>query len=80
MTQHYQRNTSAVLMYCPTCGKKTMHQVNDRRVGACLEPHVSGLSNAQKKREKEKAARRAMSDRQGDLFGDGDAGEKYGEQ
>jgi len=40
MTQHYTRNTTAILQYCPTCRKNTMHAVYDRRVGHCLENHV----------------------------------------
>lgn len=66
MAQHYQRNVTAVMMYCPTCGKQTMHQVNDRRVGTCLEPHVFGLSKAQEKR----AEKKAEDERQPGLFGE----------
>ena len=40
MTQHYTRNTRAVKQYCPTCNRKTMHSVYDRRVGHCLENHA----------------------------------------
>jgi len=64
MMQHYQRNTCGILKFCPTCGKKTMHQVNDRRVGTCTEPHVFGLSKAQEKQAAEKAKR----DRQPGFF------------
>ncbi len=48
--QHYTQDTKAVLLFCPTCNRKTMHQVNDHRVGSCLEPHVTGMSRAQAKR------------------------------
>lgn len=65
MTQHYQRNVSAVSHWCPTCGRMTMHQVNDRRMGTCLEQHVTGMSKAQEKRAKEKAEH----ERQPGLFG-----------
>ncbi len=68
MTQHYQRNTIAVLMFCPTCNKKTMHQVNDKRVGTCLAQHASGLSRAQ-----EKAAKKKTDDNQAMLFEKGGA-------
>ena len=47
--QHYQRNVSAVSKWCNHCGKMTMHQVNDGRVGTCLEPHVTGMSKAQER-------------------------------
>ena len=47
MTQHYQRNVIAVMRYCPTCGTETMHRVDDKRVGNCLSPHVTGLSKKQ---------------------------------
>ena len=52
--QHYQRNVKAIMMYCPTCGKMTMHRVDDRRVGSCINPHVFGMSKKQEKREKDK--------------------------
>ena len=64
MTQHYQRNVAAVTKYCPTCGKMTLHQVDDRRVGRCREQHVFGMSKAQTKRE----AQRVADARQPDLF------------
>jgi len=48
--QHYQRNTSGILKFCPTCNRKTMHRVDDRRVGSCVEIHVTGMSKAQTKR------------------------------
>jgi len=52
MSHHETRNTTAVLAWCPTCGKNTLHQVSDRRRGTCLEQHVSGLSKAQQQRKK----------------------------
>lgn len=66
MTQHYQRNVVGVSRYCPTCGKVTMHRVDDRRMGTCTEPHVFGMSKAQEKR----AAEKATDDRQPGLFGE----------
>ena len=50
MSQHYTQDTTAVFLFCSTCNRKTMHQVNDHRVGSCLEPHATGLSKAQAKR------------------------------
>ncbi len=64
MTQHYQRNVVGVSKYCPTCNRKTIHQVNDRRVGTCTEPHVFGMSKAQEKR----AEKKAEDERQPGLF------------
>lgn len=40
MAEHYTRNTVKVLAYCPTCNRQTMHRVDDRRLGCCLETHV----------------------------------------
>lgn len=39
MSQHYTKNTKQVLHYCPTCNRQTMHRVDDRRLGCCLENH-----------------------------------------
>lgn len=36
MPQHYTRNTIAASFYCPTCGKDTLHRIDDRRRGPCL--------------------------------------------
>jgi hypothetical protein len=49
--QHYQKNVTGVLLWCSPCGKKTMHRVDENRVGNCVEPHALGLSRAQQKRE-----------------------------
>jgi PHP family Zn ribbon phosphoesterase len=35
--KHETRNTVAILKWCNTCGKMTMHGVSDRRVGLCQE-------------------------------------------
>lgn len=64
MTQHYTRSTSAVLVYCPTCNRKTMHRVDDRRIGPCLEHGARELTRKQE-REKE---RREEEQKQGSLF------------
>ena len=52
------------LICVPICKKdrETMHRVDDRRVGSCVEQHVFGLSKAQEKRAKKEA------DKQPDLF------------
>ena len=53
-----------VLLFCPTCNRKTMHRVDDRRVGCCQEIHVTGLSQAQLKRadKKDKELQNKQSD------------------
>jgi len=53
MSQHYTRNTAAVLAYCPTCNRKTMHRVDDRRLGPCLEHGKPEYSQSQLKRMRE---------------------------
>jgi len=50
--QHYTKNTTGILRFCPTCNKKTMHRVDGGRVGCCTETHVEGLSKAQEKSKK----------------------------
>ena len=52
MTQHYTRSTTAVMAYCPTCNRKTMHRVDDRRIGPCLEHKAQGMSKKQEKLNK----------------------------
>jgi hypothetical protein len=60
--QHYPKNVSAVWIWCNVCNRRTMHRVDDRRVGSCVEQHVFGLSKAQEKRAKKEA------DKQLELF------------
>jgi hypothetical protein len=45
--QHYQRNVIAITKWCDVCGRLTSHRVSDRRVGSCMESHVTGLSKKQ---------------------------------
>ena len=35
--EHYTRNTVSVSAYCSKCGKKTLHRVDDVKLGPCLE-------------------------------------------
>jgi hypothetical protein len=37
VAQHYTRNTVSAQAWCPKCGKQTMHRVDDRRIGPCLD-------------------------------------------
>ena len=39
MAEHYTNSTTGVLKYCPTCNKKTMHQVSGKRLGLCENSH-----------------------------------------
>ncbi len=58
MAEHYSRNTTAVLKYCPTCNRNTMHKVSGKRIGLCTNSHV-----------KEPAKKKETPDNnQGDLF------------
>jgi hypothetical protein len=59
--QHYPKNTIRILKFCSVCNKKTMHRVDDGRVGVCTEPHVKGMSKKQKQRDK-------RQNKSGDLF------------
>jgi hypothetical protein len=55
----------------------TMHRVDDKRVGNCINPHVFGMSKKQEKQEK--AKQKATENQSLDLFigatqkGEGDA-------
>lgn len=51
MPEHYTSNTTAVLRYCPTCNRKTMHRVYNKRIGCCLENHVKAKSPAKPSQE-----------------------------
>lgn len=73
MTQHYQRNVTAIMRYCPTCGTETMHRVSDRRVGSCLNSHVTGLSKKQEaklRQEIKQFQQDKVNSKQPDLFGE----------
>lgn len=59
MAEHYTRNTSGVLKWCPTCGRNTLHLVANKRVGLCSETHV---------KDTDKKPFTPESGSQGDLF------------
>jgi ribosomal protein L44E len=67
--EHYPKNTVRITKFCPTCNKRTMHRVDNKRVGICIEPHVKGLSKKQER--KLKAEQHEVS---GDLFEGGQDG------
>jgi ribosomal protein L44E len=37
MTEHYSSSTVSVSHFCKTCQKHTQHEVNNHRLGSCLE-------------------------------------------
>lgn len=47
MSQHYTRSTVSVLAWCNTCRRNTLHRVDDRRLGPCMESHREGPSQKQ---------------------------------
>lgn len=51
MSEHYTRNTSGVLKFCNRCNKMTLHKVSNKRIGLCMETHVTGKSEKQKKQD-----------------------------
>lgn len=53
MSEHYTLNTKSVKTWCSVCRKSTMHRVDHKRIGSCLEHEREGMSKAQQKlREK----------------------------
>jgi len=52
MSQHHPKNVSAVLKWCPTCRKNTMHRVDFKREGSCTEHGATGLSKEQERRQR----------------------------
>lgn len=35
--EHFTRNTVSATAWCPKCGTRTPHRVDDRRLGPCLD-------------------------------------------
>ena len=69
--QHYQRNVTAVMKFCPTCNRETMHRVSDRRVGSCLNIHAEGMSKkqeAQLRKEMKQFELDKKNEKQNNLF------------
>lgn len=58
MPEHYSKQTKQVTAYCPKCARQTMHRVDNGRLGACLEPHFTGLSKKQEKAREEREKER----------------------
>jgi ribosomal protein L44E len=47
--QHYTKNTTGILRFCPMCNKKTMHRVDSGRVGPCENSHIKQTFKETKK-------------------------------
>lgn len=41
MSEHFTRNTTAIMKYCNRCGKNTMHKVSGKKLGLCMENHMA---------------------------------------
>ena len=60
MPEHHRGNVCNVMKWCSRCRKNTLHRVDFKREGSCVEQHaVPGLSKDQERRlaAKEKAER-----------------------
>jgi hypothetical protein len=45
MAVHETRNTTEVSAWCNTCNRRTMHRVDDRRRGPCMEHTATGCGD-----------------------------------
>ena len=66
MTEHFTRATVSASFYCPKCGKRTQHRIDDCRKGPCLEC-IARLNKVALERVQENAKKPAAST-QGELF------------
>ena len=69
MSEHYTSNTTSVSAWCPTCKRHTMHRVDDRRRGNCLEHAAAGMSKKQIRQQLERARREREEREQPELEG-----------
>jgi hypothetical protein len=37
MSEHFTRRTISASFWCPKCGRRTQHRIDDGRKGPCLE-------------------------------------------
>lgn len=63
MAQHFTRNTVAAQAWCAKCNKQTMHRVDDRRIGPCLEC----MAELERQHQKQ-ATQKPVIETQEDLF------------
>jgi ribosomal protein L44E len=68
MSQHHTKNTTAVSKHCPTCGRKTMHRVDFKREGTCMEHGATGLSRKQQQAQEQVKKAQDEADQQPGLF------------
>lgn len=53
MPEHYPKHVTSVMHWCSVCRRRTMHRVDDKRLGSCTEHQAEGLTRKQQKhREK----------------------------
>jgi hypothetical protein len=52
------------MVFCNTCNRKTMHRVDQRRIGSCTEHQASGESEKQRKSREQ----RGIEAQQPELF------------
>ncbi len=57
MAEHYTKNVIADTKYCKRCQRRTLHRVDDGRIGPCIDPghKVQEFTQAQIKSKKKKA-------------------------
>jgi hypothetical protein len=67
--QHYQRNVTAIMKWCEHCGRKTMHRVDESRVGNCMESHAEGLSKKQETKLRQEIKQFKRDKREGNQAG-----------
>ena len=60
--QHFTRDTTQVKAYCRVCGRLTMHRVDDRRLGPCLEHAAPAMSKRQERLLERLAAEREQGE------------------
>jgi ribosomal protein L44E len=64
MPHHYTSNTVSVSVWCQVCRKETMHRVDDKRRGPCLEC----LAERTRKAALRRLCEKQPQPKQGDLF------------
>jgi hypothetical protein len=62
MAQHFTRNTVAAQAWCLKCNKQTMHRIDDRRIGPCME------CIAELERKHDAGKKESVKETQADLF------------
>lgn len=55
MPEHYTKNCIADTAWCNKCKRRTLHAVDNKRLGHCLEHKAQEFTKAQQKRIEEQA-------------------------